>query len=339
MSLNNRVKYCYISGHSHIVEFLITRSVFTKKEKVEALELLGATYVDRKRDLTKAAKCWSKCLQERESGEKDTGYTQPVSAYNYASRFNSEEDLQALIDDPDQMRMQALLLRENILGPMHPDTSYYIRYRGAVYADSGDFDRCITLWKYALHMQQKHLDVLNQLTHSSFLSFTELFSFMATSADHLCIRMSPPGVFFDDLLLILDQCISEIKRGRDHLQHNCTSDKHVKEKEVACFNRYLVILIHLMSLINKYSLDNHIEEDKLKAFEKSFSRLAILNFTNRHTNQTLLHLACSKDISPVGRYPIYNFPQTSLILKLLKAGFSANKTDNNGELLLSNFYL
>ena len=27
------------------------------------------------------------------------------------------------------MRMQALLVRERILGPAHPDTSYYIRYR------------------------------------------------------------------------------------------------------------------------------------------------------------------------------------------------------------------
>ena len=36
----------------------------------------------------------------------------------------------------------------------HPDTSYYIRYRGAVYADAGQFDRCISLWMYALNMQQ-----------------------------------------------------------------------------------------------------------------------------------------------------------------------------------------
>ena len=41
---------------------------------------------------------------------------------------------------------QALLVRERILGPAHPDTSYYIRYRGAVYADMGHFERCITLW-------------------------------------------------------------------------------------------------------------------------------------------------------------------------------------------------
>ncbi len=46
------------------------------------------------------------------------------------------------------------MVRERVLGPAHPDTSYYIRYRGAVYADAGQFDRCIALWMYALNMQQ-----------------------------------------------------------------------------------------------------------------------------------------------------------------------------------------
>jgi len=52
------------------------------------------------------------------------------------------------------------------------------RYRGAVYADAGDFEKCIALWMYALDMQQKHLDPLYPMILSSFLSFAELFSFM-----------------------------------------------------------------------------------------------------------------------------------------------------------------
>lgn len=56
---------------------------------------------------------------------------------------------------------QSLMIRERVLGPAHPDTSYYIRYRGAVYADAGQFDRCITLWLYALNMQQVRLIYLS----------------------------------------------------------------------------------------------------------------------------------------------------------------------------------
>lgn len=52
------------------------------------------------------------------------------------------------------------------------------RYRGAVYADMGQFERCITLWMYALDMQQKMLEPLSPMTQSSLLSFAELFSYM-----------------------------------------------------------------------------------------------------------------------------------------------------------------
>ena len=70
-------------------------------------------------------------------------HTRPTHqlAYDNANEVTSLEALEDLISDPDEMRTQALLVRERILGPDHPDTTYFIRYRGAVYADMGNFDR------------------------------------------------------------------------------------------------------------------------------------------------------------------------------------------------------
>lgn len=82
------------------------------------------------------------------------GQHNTVAAYDHAQEVTDHEGLDELLADPDEMRMQALVIRERILGPAHPDTSYYIRYRGAVYADAGKFARCIALWNYALDMQQ-----------------------------------------------------------------------------------------------------------------------------------------------------------------------------------------
>lgn len=64
-----------------------------------------------------------------------------VEAYDHVKEIDDMESLEDLLADPDEMRMQALVIRERILGPAHPDTSYYIRYRGAVYADAGKFNR------------------------------------------------------------------------------------------------------------------------------------------------------------------------------------------------------
>ena len=55
-----------VTGNSHIVEYLISRKdIVDPSQKIDALELLGATYVDKKRDLNKAKKLWLEALNER----------------------------------------------------------------------------------------------------------------------------------------------------------------------------------------------------------------------------------------------------------------------------------
>lgn len=127
-----------------------------------------------------------------------------MAAYDYAVEITDPEGLDDLMADPDEMRMQALVMRERILGPAHPDTSYYIRYRGAVYADAGKFNRCIELWNYALDMQQSMLERLNPMTQSSLFSFTELFSFMMGEEGKPTTRgRIVPPVDFNELLRLV----------------------------------------------------------------------------------------------------------------------------------------
>lgn len=150
------------------------------------------------------------------------------------------EELDGLISDPDEMRMQALLIRERILGPQHPDTSYYIRYRGAVYADSGNFERCINLWKYALDMQQSNLDPLSPMTASSLLSFAELFSFMLQDRAKGLLGTS---VSFDDLMGILSKSVLEIERA--------IKQSGPMPPDPAQLSKALSIILHLICLLEK----------------------------------------------------------------------------------------
>lgn len=170
-----------VTGHLPIVEHLISLEFVSREDRIAALELIGATFVDKKRDMVSALSMWRRAMEERYMQEpylpKPISRIQ-VPAYDNAVEVTDIDALDELVMDPDAMRMQALLVRERILGPAHPDTSYYIRYRGAIYADTGRFDRCIELWTYALTMQQQVLESLNPMTQSSLLSFAELFSFM-----------------------------------------------------------------------------------------------------------------------------------------------------------------
>lgn len=301
-----------VAGYAKIVEFLITRPECSKQEKINALELLGATYVDKKRDMLGAINFWRQAMEERYSCEsqpvlKPTALA-PKAAYENAQEVVTLEQLDDLIADPDDMRMQALLVRERILGPAHPDTSYYIRYRGALYADMGNFDRCILLWTYALDMQQGVLEPLSPMTQSSFLSFAELFSFMTTEWRH---RPSHP-VAFNDIMAVLSRALDELEKGRKHLLTVSPS-----ERDNSNYSRLLVIIMHILCLMCRIK-KNLTEENEYK-FKQAVYRLIQME-PRGAKGYTPLHLSCSRETTNVGRYPVCSFPSTAVVELLLEVG-------------------
>ncbi|XP_005060316.2 PREDICTED: protein fem-1 homolog A [Ficedula albicollis] len=290
-------------------------SVFcTREAAVEALELLGATFVDKKRDLLGAHKYWRRAMELRCEGGRYLPKPEPrqlVLAYDYSREVSSLEELEALITDPDEMRMQALLIRERILGPSHPDTSYYIRYRGAVYADSGNFERCINLWKYALDMQQGNLEPLSPMTASSFLSFAELYSYVlqdrskGTLATHLG---------FSDLIGVLSKGVREVERALVHGKDPVADS--------AQFTKTLAIILHLVFLLEKVECTPEQEHQKRQTIYR------LLKCSPRAKNGfTLLHMAVDKDTTAVGRYPVGKFPSLHVVNLLLECGADPDSRD------------
>ncbi|XP_026061151.1 protein fem-1 homolog A-like [Carassius auratus] len=301
-----------ITGHTNIVEYLLHQPRSAREPRIDALELLGATFVDKKRDLLGGMRYWRRAMELRQTGEKSLAKPAPgppVPAYDCAREVCTAEELEALVTDPDEMRMQALLIRERILGPSHPDTSYYIRYRGAVYADSGDFERCIRLWKYALDMQQRHLDPLSPMTASSFLSFAELFSFVLQ--DRAKGRVA--RVSFQDLMGVLRKSVCEVERAvaqRD------------SPPETPQFTKALSIILHLLFLLEKLECAPEQEH------QKRLTVYRLLKLSPRaRSGYTPLHMAVDKDTTSVGRYPVGRFPSLCVARLLLECGADVDSRD------------
>lgn len=362
-----------VTGHLHIVEYLIgQKDLVGKQERIDAMELLGATFVDKKRDMLGALSLWKRAMEERyQNGVlvmPKALVSSPISAYENTVEVESVAALEEIISDPDSMRMQALLVRERILGPAHPDTSYYIRYRGAVYADMGHFERCITLWMYALDMQQKILEPLSPMTQSSLLSFAELFSFMMSEGGRGRGQVpfanlgggggggaggggrqrdgaaeapprdaalggpgggaangggtSPPPVSFCDIMTVFQRAVREVRAGQAALELG-----EARGGDSTYFNRTIVILLHLVCLFTK--LLPHLEKEQV--FEV---KQAVYNFVRVEARgkggSTPLHLACTRESSSVGRYPICVFPSLPAISLLLECGADPNSTDYEG---------
>ncbi|XP_014475910.1 PREDICTED: protein fem-1 homolog CG6966 isoform X1 [Dinoponera quadriceps] len=321
-----------VTGHTHIVEYLIGMPhLFSRKERIDALELLGATYVDKKRDMIGALQFWKRAMNERYRGDgpviSKPKFSPLVAAYDFAREICEPEALDELLADPDEMRMQALVIRERILGPAHPDTSYYIRYRGAVYADAGKFRRCIELWNYALDMQQNMLEPLNPMTQSSLFSFTELFSFMVGEEGRQTTRgRRVPPVQREELLRVFEKAVMEVKRGKQML------DKMpVCERDLTYLNRVLVITLHLACLLTRETAEEG--SDEYIALHKQIYELVRIKAKGKQ-GRDALQLIHSEDGTLVSRYPTCKFPSPHLTKALLRVGADVTARDNDGNTAL-----
>ncbi|XP_034946327.1 protein fem-1 homolog CG6966 [Chelonus insularis] len=317
-----------IAGHMNIVEYLIGMpQLVLHKDKIDALQILGATYVDKKRDLLGALECWKRAMEERCRGDEPVLEKLPrlpvVKAYDYAQEVNDLAALDDLLADPDEMRMQALLIRERILGPVHPDTSYYIRHRGAMYADSGQFDRCIELWNYALDMQQSVLEPLNSMTQSSFNSFIDLFRLMLGKVPMLPVRgRRVPPINDDEIMRVFKKAVLEVKVGKQMLEKIPYNDRNPNN-----LDRILITALYLADLLVQFKPD--AGTGKSEIVHKEIYELVRINAKDK-AGRNVLQMAHYTDTTSKNLHPIHEICSADLSRALLKAGADPTSVDGHG---------
>jgi len=102
-----------VTGHADIVDYLVkSNNLVSRKEKIEALELLGATYIDKRRDLIGGFDLWKQAMDLRFNEDDDEldipkpDNALPIEAYEWAQEVKNHEELNELLSEPDEMRMQ-----------------------------------------------------------------------------------------------------------------------------------------------------------------------------------------------------------------------------------------
>uniref|UniRef100_A0A7N9CMH2 Fem-1 homolog A n=1 Tax=Macaca fascicularis TaxID=9541 RepID=A0A7N9CMH2_MACFA len=182
---------------------------------------------------------------------------------------------------------------------------------GAVYADSGNFERCIRLWKYALDMQQTNLEPLSPMTASSFLSFAELFSYVLQ--DRAAKGSLGTQIGFADLMGVLTKGVREVERALQLPREPGDS---------AQFTKALAIILHLLYLLEKVECTPSQEHLKHQTVYR------LLKCAPRGKNGfTPLHMAVDKDTTNVGRYPVGRFPSLHVVKVLLDCGADPDSRD------------
>ena len=143
-----------------MVECFIERPECTKEQRIEGLELLGATIANEPKvyDIEKAFSYMKRGMEERFA---DKSYPllkirmEPLEVYENRRECQTLEELVLLEGDDHAIHMEGLIIRERILGTDNVELRDPIKYRGAVFADSKNYDLSIGLWEHAMEIGQR----------------------------------------------------------------------------------------------------------------------------------------------------------------------------------------
>ena len=140
-----------------MVECFINRPECSKEQRIDALELLGATIANNSKayDIEKAFSFMKRGMEERYEDPSCPllkKKMEPVEAYQNRTESQTLEELSLLEGDDHAIQMEGLMIRERILGTDNTILRIPIRYRGAVLADFKKYELSVGLWTRALEI-------------------------------------------------------------------------------------------------------------------------------------------------------------------------------------------
>ena len=293
-----------------IVEHIINRPECTKEQRIDALELLGAT-IANSRDNVKAFSYMKRGMEVR---YEDPAHPllkkkmEPVEAYQNRKESQTLEELALLEGDDHAIGMEGLIIRERILGSDNPAILHEIRYRGAVLADSEQYDLCIGLWQRAM---EKAMNCDFPITED-LERLTDLFGEMLQKGKLL----SPNSI--EEVFEIL--VAASEKRTEERMSENLQEGHENKEQEETL--QYCAL--YLLMIYTKVKVQNANMIDFLQRFLR-------LNPRNNDRN-TLLHLAAWHEtpIKEDNVRSVCKLPCVETMKLILHAGCDVNAVNTEG---------
>ena len=292
---------------TEIVEHIIDRPECTKEQRIDALELLGATIAndDDYRDTGKAFSYLKRGMEERYEDPARPllkKKMEPVEAYQNRKESQTLEELALLEGDDHAIGMEGLIIRERILGSDNPAILYEIRFRGAVLADSEEYELCFGLWKRAMEKAMN-----NDVSIIKYLAlFSEVFGEMVEKR-----KLLRPN-FIEEAFEIL---VAASEKRTEKLQEGHESEEQEKT---------LYYALYLLMVYNEVKVQNANMTDFLQRF-------LLLNPCCSDGN-TLLHLAAWHEtpIKVDTVRSVCKLPCVETVKFILHAGGDVNAVNTEG---------
>lgn len=299
-----------------MVEYLIAKAEYSDIEIINSLELLGATLANEPDayNLEKAYHFMVEGMKRRYHGTRcihNKGVLPPLKAYQEKVESSTLEEITCIQNDPHAIHMEGLIIRERILKPTSTELRFPIRYRGAVFADSANFELCISLWKHAMDIgQQNDIVIVDDLK-----IFGDFFC-------HMIQRKVLPS--FADVLDVFEYSILEYEKLRKRLQ---TAEEKKRQSLTADLECILHRSLYLLTIFNKLIYT----ESEEKSLQRQLYKYLCLDPRTKH-GKTLLHRAVSSKTPTDEHYTrdICHYPCLATTKLLLQTGAQVNTIDNVG---------
>lgn len=303
-----------------MVEYFIKRPECSKEQRIEGLELLGATIANEPDvyDIEKAFSFMKRGMEERFIDVSHPIFKQqmdPLEVYQSRKECQTLQELSLIEGSDHDIHMEGLLIRERILGRDNTELRFPIRYRGAVFADSGNFDLCIGLWGHAMKIGQQ----CNQPITDDLKIFADFFCHMVQR------NFLPKPRYIEE---VFERAICEYER----LKEKAESRKAKVEHETKLLNEELENVVYralyLLTIFTK--VQDPRKRDNSHVFDL-IQRFLRLN-PRTHDGNTMLHLAVWSKTPTEEHYvrDVCKYPCIETVKLIIDAGGNVNAVNNKG---------
>ena len=302
-----------------MVEWFINRPECSKEERIDALELLGATIANDSKayDIEKAFSFMKRGMEERYEDPSCPllkKKMEPVEAYQNRTESQTLEELSLLEGDDLAIQMEGLMIRERILGSDNTILRFPIRYRGAVLAYFDKYELCVGLWTRAMEIGMNcNAPKIEELEY-----LTDLIASMMKKDQIL----SPQTI---------ENIFEKLIDGKRKLSEKLKSGELEEEQKKEAQEKLLFNALYLLLMYTKVQVSSEMKNGNMIDL---LQRFLCLEPRTRDGN-TLLHLAAWHK-TPVPRDTIVNWrgvcelPCVETMKLLLHAGCDVNSVNAQG---------
>ena len=299
-----------------VVEYLISQPECDRKDKIDALELLGTSYAGIPYyEIEKSYAYLIKAMKERYKDKNDIiekVIKSPVAAYDYWVERKTLRKLEAIKPDPNALLMECLTIRERLLVHDHPMVPDAIIYAGARFANEKRYDKCIKLWHHALNLTQKTENVM---------CFPEMFAEMLDDNE---------TVDFKTVVEIFEIIANGIKYD---VKATPGDEKDAESSRDGC-EKQIIACVYLVGIMLKVGKTEKDTEDIHRAVYKLIKQNPTLS-----NGYTPLHMCCDRDTYIDYEHTlqdIVRFPNVLLCKTFITCGAKVDTQDkkNNSPLHL-----